>query len=88
MDRIKELEKEFKRKGSHFLQLHASGKMYVYQVTTKEKHVFYEVFERRINTRFGCISYPGDESFGIWAKCVNTLERAMHFFNNGIKSKQ
>jgi len=39
-------------------------------------YIHYEVFKKRLNRRFGTVSYPTDKAFGIWAWTCMTLERA------------
>lgn len=38
----------------------------------------YEVFKRKINTKFNCISYPSDKSFGLWAWTYKDLDNAIY----------
>lgn len=83
MEQIKELQQEFTHRGNMYTQLQASKTMYLYEVSTPHEDKYYEVFKRKINSRFKCVSYPGNESFGIWAKCVNTKDRAYELFNMG-----
>jgi hypothetical protein len=82
---LKELPLEFDGRGEvrgyHFRQLKRSENAYLYLVTSETtKH--YEVFERKENPRYGCISYPASPSFGLWAWCPNSYERAIERFNS------
>lgn len=62
-------------KGYKFRQIKATKYGFIYeQLFGKGKH--YEVFKRRINTRFGNVSYPTSKAFGKWAWSTSTLERA------------
>ena len=81
---IKELKKEFlgigEVKGYKFTQISQTSRALIYEVSFGEgKH--YEVFKKRINSRFGCVSYPSRKGFGIWAWTYNELEEAIEKFN-------
>lgn len=72
MDNVKELEIVIIRGKKSYEQIRKSERAYIYKVTdTGTDHVYYEVFERRFNRRFKCISYPTDKAFGNWAWCVS-----------------
>lgn len=76
---MKELKEYFSGrgqvKGYVFSQIKKTEHGYIYEVRGDgTRH--YEVFERRINLMYDCISYPRDKSFGIWAWTCMTLERA------------
>ena len=47
----------------------------------EHKHRHYEVFKKRLNRRFGTVSYPTDKAFGIWAWSCMSLERARERLN-------
>ncbi len=81
---IKELKKEFlgigEVKGYQFSQICKTSQAFIYEVSYGEgKH--YEVFKRRVNGRFGCVSYPSSKGFGIWAWTYSTLDKAIEKFN-------
>jgi hypothetical protein len=81
---IKELKKEFlgigEVKGYQFSQIYKTSQAFIYEVSYGEgKH--YEVFKKRINSRFGCVSYPTSKGFGIWAWTYSTLDKAIEKFN-------
>lgn len=81
---IKELKKEFlgigEVKGYKFSQIYKTSQAFIYEVSyDRGKH--YEVFKRRVNSRFGCISYPTSKGFGIWAWTYSTLDKAIEKFN-------
>ena len=76
---MKELKKEFigrgQVKGFRFTQLNKSQFAYLYEVNTND-NIFYEVFYRKENKRYECVSYPTNKSFGIWAWTYSNLETA------------
>jgi len=87
---MKQLEIDFEGrgevKGYHFHQIHADDDGFIYQVTNHESDTnHYEVFKRKENTQFDCISYPSSKTFGIWAWTTQTLDEAFQFFNSKIK---
>lgn len=74
---MKQLRKEFDRKGFHFKQLRANGKAYVYSVmdpSDPDWPEWYEVFYHRENTQYDCVTYPSDERFGEWAWTYTTKQ--------------
>jgi len=77
---MKELEKNFcgrgEVKGFIFKCLLMSDNAYLYEVKT-ESSVHYEVFERKENTQFDCVSYPKSNSFGVWAYTTCDWEKAL-----------
>ena len=67
-------------KGYDFTQIRQTNKAFLYEVSSGgSKH--YEVFLKRINHRFACISYPTSKAFGIWAWTFMNLESAINKFN-------
>jgi len=80
---MKELELEFTGKGQvrgfKFTQLKKNKKAYLYRVDTGHL-IMYEVFHRKENTRFNCISYPSNKAFGIWAWTYKNLYSAEEIF--------
>ena len=80
---IKQLQTTFigkgQVKGFIFTQLKKSKYGYLYEVKTPYS-THYEVFKHKVNIQFNCISYPSDKSFGFWAWCCPTLERAIEKF--------
>lgn len=82
---MKELQQQFKGrgevKGYTFTQIRVTDKGFIY---SKELNgsLSYEVFKRKENKRFDCISYPTSNSFGVWALDCKTLERAEEILNN------
>lgn len=81
---MKELQESFigrgQVKGFIFTQTNKSEKGFIYKVDTGSS-VHYEVFKRKINNRFNCVSYPSDNAFGMWAWSCSTLERANEIFD-------
>ena len=82
---MKQLQKQFEGrgevKGYSFNQLFATDKAYIYALSDENGISHYEVFKHVENTQFNCISYPRSNSFGIWAWCTKSIERAMDKFN-------
>ena len=76
---MRELEEEFvgrgEVKGFLFKQLKFEDGVYLYQVTS-ESSLYYEVFERRGNSQYDCVSYPALKSFGVWAFTTVSLDKA------------
>lgn len=82
-------------KGFRFTQLAFNGLCYVYLVTdtvNPEHSFWYEVFRRReaketdvvfngVPVHYDArVVYPGDGEFGLTAKCCNSLEKAMYWY--------
>tara|TARA_R110002049_G_scaffold286773_1_gene468592 strand:- start:264 stop:542 length:279 start_codon:yes stop_codon:yes gene_type:complete len=88
---MKELEKEFigkgQVKGFKFTQVKKTKYGYIYKVDTKHT-IMYEVFKRKENNRFKCISYPTNKSFGIWAWTYKNLDSALDRLDNFIVRKE
>ncbi|MDX5585951.1 MAG: hypothetical protein QNK20_13745 [Aureibaculum sp.] len=81
---MKQLKVEFhgrgEIKGYLFTQIRQTDKAFLYEVSSGgSKH--YEVFLKRINRRFACISYPTSNAFGLWAWTFMDLESAVKKFN-------
>ena len=88
---LKELEKEFVKKGELFTQIEKNDEYYIYKRDMKSC-VYYEVFGRKVaklndfwrkydtNGKYEGFDsfeqYPNDESFGKWAYCCRNLEDA------------
>lgn len=81
---MKELKEYFvgrgQVKGYIFNQIKRTKYAFLYEVS-ENNLVHYEVFKRRENTIYDCISYPSDKAFGVWAWTCDTLERAEDKFN-------
>ena len=67
---MKELEENFigkgEVKGFIFTQIKKSEYAYIYSVNNGFS-VSYEVFFRKENKQYNCISYPSSKAFGFWA---------------------
>lgn len=81
---MKQLQQQFQGrgevKGYTFTQIRVTDLGFIY---SKELNgsLSYEVFKRKENKRFDCISYPTSNSFGVWAWDCKTLERAEEILN-------
>ena len=91
---MKQLPKNFtgcgEVSGFLFKQLRASDRAYLYQVDAYGK-IHYEVFRKRINKRFGNISYPSSKAFGVWAWTYKYLCGAVNKFyelNNKVENHE
>jgi hypothetical protein len=63
-------------KGFLFTQISVTDRGFLYEVDTSGgRH--YEVFKKRENHRFGCISYPTSHAFGIWAWTFSDINKAI-----------
>lgn len=82
---MKELEREFVGKGQVkgfiFTQLKKSEYAYLYRVNLENSHHF-EVFKRKVNTQYNCVSYPSDKAFGIWAWTYKNIDKALDKFDD------
>jgi len=82
---MKELEKEFTGRGEvrgfNFTQIVANEYGFIYQVENNG-NIHFEVFKRKENTQFNCISYPKSPAFGLWAWSKTTLEEAKNIFDS------
>lgn len=84
----KELEEVFKGrgevKGFTFTQLDRSDHAYLYEQKDDEfGDINYEVFRRRVNVQFGCVSYPKSNGFGdsiYMGKTFRDLDKAKDYF--------
>jgi len=82
---MKELKKQFigrgEVKGNKFTQIRCTNRAFLYEINTGYS-IYYEVFKRKENKRFGCASYPTAKSFGVWAWTYYSLDKALEKFNN------
>ena len=76
---MKELKEYFSGKGQVkgyvFNQISKTKLGFIYEVKGKDS-IHYEIFKRRENAMYDCISYPTDKAFGLWAWTCDNLERA------------
>ncbi len=87
---MKELEKHFigrgEVRGFDFRQIKSNARAYLYQVRTPlDGRIHYEIFKRKANTRFNCISYPGSKAFGDWATTTRDYQKAVFLYNEMAK---
>ena len=82
---MRELKTEFdgrgQVKGFKFTQIEKSSNVYLYEVKSGSQ-THYEIFKRKENTRFNCVSYPSNKAFGIWAWTFKKLETARELFDD------
>ena len=82
---IRELRTDFtglgQVRGFKFTQMSKTDSAFLYEVNTGDM-IFYEIFKRRYNTWFNCISYPTNKAFGISAFTTPNLERAYEILND------
>jgi hypothetical protein len=99
---VKELDKEFTKKGEKFYQIEKTDVYYIYKRYINTS-VCYEVFERKTfkindfwrqyDTKGKYVGfdsfelYPKNEHFGSWAYCCNTLERAQELSKKFVNKK-
>lgn len=88
---LKELDKDFIKKGETFTQIEKGDNYYIYKRCINN-YICYEVFERKsaklndfwrkYDTKGKYVGfdsfelYPTNESFGKWAFCCNSLDNA------------
>ena len=81
---MKELKEYFtgrgEVKGYIFNQIKKNELGYIYEV--KGHNIHYEVFKKKINTLYDCVSYPTSKAFGKWAWSVGSFERANEILNS------
>lgn len=83
---MKELKPKYQKGTKTYKQIMNSLKAFIYKVTdTETDHIYYEVFERRYNRYFDCISYPTDKAFGKWAWCISRGNDNRKAFEVAIK---
>ena len=76
---MKELKEYFSGrgqvKGYVFNQIRKTDWGFIYEVKGSDiSH--YEVFKRKENTMYDCVSYPTDKAFGLWAWTCDSVDRA------------
>jgi len=74
-------------RGYKLTQISKTNSGFVYEVDTGAT-IYYEVFKKRLNQRFSCISYPTDKAFGIWSWTTPDLKRAFEILNNLSRKEQ
>jgi hypothetical protein len=78
---MKELELVIKKRGFVYKQVFKNDTGYIYEQIFNGNVIAYESFLRKENKMFNCISYPGDNAFGLWAWTCKTFERAKSYIN-------
>ena len=96
------LPDKFTKYGQAFTKIKEGKKAYIYARSDKFGIIAYEVFKKRLkkipvgsfewkSDKYGSYDayekYPSNESFGKWAKCCMTLERAEFHFDNYEKEQ-
>lgn len=66
-------------RGFQFTQIKCSNSAYLYEVRGNGRE-YYEIFERRINSQYGNVSYPSAKAFGVWAWTTSSFEKAQEYF--------
>ena len=78
---MKELKEYFtgigQVKGYIFNQIKKTDYAYLYEVKDSNR-THYEVFLRKENTMYDCVSYPTDKAFGKWAWTIMDLQKAIN----------
>ncbi len=74
---MRDLEIEIRKRGFQYKQVFKNKKGYIYAQYLDGKIIAYESFYRKENAMFDCVSFPGDEAFGLWAWSCATLDRAL-----------
>lgn len=83
---MKELKCNYYKGTKSYTQINQSLNAFMYEVAdTETGHVYYEVFERKYNRRFNCISYPSDKAFGKWAWCISRGDDYKKAFDSAMK---
>lgn len=75
---MRELDTEIKKNGFLYKQVFKNEKGYVYEQFLNGKSIAFEAFYRMENTLYDCISFPGNNSFGVWAWSCSNIERAIN----------
>jgi len=82
---MRELEESFigrgQVKGFKFTQIKKNDYGYIYKVEISGR-VYYEVFKRKENIRFNCVSYPSSKAFGIWAWTTRFIKSAEEYLED------
>ncbi len=76
---MKELDLVIKKKGFIYTQVFKNELGYIYKQELNGSEIAFEVFYRKENTQFNCVSYPGDNAFGLWAWTVKNFDRALTY---------
>lgn len=74
-------------RGFKFTQIRKTKSAFLYLIDTGDR-IYYEVFRKRLNRRFACISYPTDKAFGIWAWTTPDITVAFEILNDLSRKEQ
>lgn len=88
---VEKLSDKFSRSGYEFEKIRESENYYIYKKTDEEGISYFEVFEKKtikkmIDFEKRLFSddmterYPSDESFGVWAWCFKSNDKALKKF--------
>lgn len=78
---MKELDKEIKKAGFVYIQEFSDTSGFVYRQVLNGVTVGFEAFLRKENKIFNCVSFPGNNAFGVWAWSCKTFDRAKSKLN-------
>lgn len=89
---MKELQKEFdgrgEVKGTRFVQRLANEYAFLYECFPDNSAPYFEVFKRKENNYFECVSFPTSKAFGRWAWTTHSASRAREIFDNITKKSR
>ena len=81
---MKQLEEEILGRGevsgTRFVQRAANDYAFIYECFPPEGKPYFEIFKRKENNQFDCVSYPTSKAFGLWAWCAVSAKRARKIF--------
>jgi hypothetical protein len=78
---MQELKHHIRKNGYDYYFVEKTDAGYIYRQEDNGKVIAFEVFKRKENTQFNCISFPGNEAFGSWAWTYRTYEDAKKRLN-------
>lgn len=78
---MKQLETHIRKNGYDYYKEVETDTGFIYRQEDNGIVVSFEVFKRVENTRFNCVSFPGNEAFGLWAWTYRTIEDAKKRLN-------
>ncbi|WP_282073192.1 hypothetical protein [Polaribacter atrinae] len=87
---MKTLKKQFigtgEVKGFKFTQIRCTNRAFLYEIDTGNS-LYYEVFKKVKNKRFGVVSYPSSKAFCFWAWTYFSFDKAVIKFNKQNQTK-
>lgn len=84
---MKPLEKNIRKNGYDYEQVKSTDYGYIYAQKIADKVIAYEVFKYKENTQFDCVSFPGNEAFGLWAWTYWDLNDALAKLDSFVKEE-